>query len=174
LPAGAEGDAVRRSVATSHAADELECRELGPAEFAKALALLEQAAISRVPGAAIDFANEGPFGDLNALVTRPDDPLVKDWRSRAIGYLESSASAGHVDSLSTLSMIYSSGRDAERNPKTALMYQVAYAQARAAGGQGAANEAKATDRLSKGLSAEDVARATEEGKALAERCCARR
>jgi hypothetical protein len=52
-----------------------------------------------VPGAAWTFAAEGPFGDPSALATRPDDPLVREWKATAATQLTQAAEAGDVTSL---------------------------------------------------------------------------
>lgn len=47
-----------------------------------------------VPGAALAYASEGPFGDPSALETRPGDPLVKEWKATATAQLTQAAEAG--------------------------------------------------------------------------------
>lgn len=52
-----------------------------------------------VAGAAWTFAAEGPFGDPSALTTRPDDPLVREWKMTAARQLTEAAEAGDLTSL---------------------------------------------------------------------------
>lgn len=52
-----------------------------------------------VPGAALTFMSEGPFGDPSALQTRPDDPLVREWKATAAAHLTRAAEAGHGPTL---------------------------------------------------------------------------
>lgn len=47
-----------------------------------------------VPGSAVAFANEGPFGDPAALDNRPDDPLVQQWKAQANAQLARQAESG--------------------------------------------------------------------------------
>lgn len=51
------------------------------------------------PGAAWIFAGEGPFGDRSALQTRPGDPLVQEWKARAVTQLTQAAEAGDLATL---------------------------------------------------------------------------
>lgn len=47
-----------------------------------------------VPGSAVAFANEGPFGDPAALDNRPGDPLVRQWKAQANAQLKRQAENG--------------------------------------------------------------------------------
>ncbi len=69
------------------------------------------AAKARVKGASTAFYREGPFGDPTALDTRPDDPLVVEWKKVAISQLHD-ASDVDISSLMTLSMQYRYGKRA--------------------------------------------------------------
>jgi hypothetical protein len=60
---------------------------------------LERAARARVDGALGELVEEGPFGDPTALATRPDDPLVKEWKARVNGMLNDQAEQGDWSSL---------------------------------------------------------------------------
>lgn len=169
IEAGAEEG--RRATERFLASEQARCGDIGAQQYSTAVAKLEQAAAGRVPGAAIEFLAAGPFGDPDALSTRPDDPLVQAWRAKAVDYLIEAAESGDVDSLSTLSVLNANGHAAEPDRRAALMYQVAYEQARRMAGRAAVNEPAATARMAAGLSAEDVEQATRQGKALAARCC---
>jgi len=63
---------------------------------------LAVAAKAGVAEAATAFMVAGPFGDRDALATRPDDPLVAQWRQQALAQLTSQALQGDLDSLNTL------------------------------------------------------------------------
>ncbi|QJE02262.1 hypothetical protein HH212_21410 [Massilia forsythiae] len=52
-----------------------------------------------VPGAAVAFASEGPFGDPSALKTRPDDPLVREWKAQASALLDQATQTGDQAAL---------------------------------------------------------------------------
>jgi hypothetical protein len=60
---------------------------------------LERAARAGVDGALAELVEEGPFGDPTALTTRPDDPLVKEWKERINGMLNEQAEQGYWSSL---------------------------------------------------------------------------
>lgn len=60
---------------------------------------LERAARAGVDGALAELVEEGPFGDPTALTTRPDDPLVKEWKARVNGMLNEQAEQGYWSSL---------------------------------------------------------------------------
>ncbi|GAA5016923.1 hypothetical protein GCM10025794_04960 [Massilia kyonggiensis] len=60
---------------------------------------LERAARAGVDGALAELVEEGPFGDPSALTTRPDDPLVKEWKERINGMLNAQAEQGYWASL---------------------------------------------------------------------------
>lgn len=63
---------------------------------------LERAARGGVEAALADLVEEGPFGDPSALDTRPDDPLVKEWKTRVNGLLSGRAEQGAWSSLYVL------------------------------------------------------------------------
>lgn len=85
------------------------------------------AAKAGVPGAAVDFATEGPFGDPSALETRPNDPLVQAWKASAIDQLTRAAEAGaEPGALQYLADQYASGAALTgKNPLLAYRYLVA-------------------------------------------------
>ena len=60
---------------------------------------LERAARAGVDGALAELVEEGPFGDPTALTTRPDDPLVQEWKARVNGMLNDRAEQGYWSSL---------------------------------------------------------------------------
>jgi hypothetical protein len=60
------------------------------------------AAKAGVRGAAIEMAQEGPFGDPSALLSRPDDPLVQEWKRTVLDQLTNSAESGDMGTLAYL------------------------------------------------------------------------
>ena len=63
-----------------------DARLCGPMTERERQARLDYLAIALeagVRGAAEAFLEAGPFGDPSALQTRPDDPLVKEWKATA-------------------------------------------------------------------------------------------
>lgn len=79
-----------------------------------------------VPGAAWAWAAEGPFGDPSALKTRPDDPLVKEWKAAASAQVTKAAEAGDTLALLIWGMQSIYGSDlAERQPQLGVGYLLA-------------------------------------------------
>jgi len=90
------------------------------------VALLERAARAGVDGAMEALVEEGPFGDPNALVTRPTDPLVQAWKERVNRMLGEQAGRGDWSSLYLLFtgfMFSNPAIDADR--QSALAYGIA-------------------------------------------------
>jgi hypothetical protein len=88
---------------------------------------LAVAARAGVPGAALAFAREGPFGDPSALRTRPDDPLVREWKAQAAALL---ARAAETDADFGTLMFLQDGSEGgseviDRNPQLAFRYGIA-------------------------------------------------
>lgn len=85
------------------------------------------AAQNGVPGAAIAQVSEGPFGDRSALATRPDDPLVREWKARVQEQLarvaDTQADLAALNYLSAMRMV---GNDVfDKDPALAYRYGVA-------------------------------------------------
>lgn len=85
------------------------CSGLTRLPISERIALVEYAAQNTVPGAAVAFAAEGPFGDPQALELRPDDLAVVEWKVRARQYLGDAASAGDIEAAGVLSNDYLNG-----------------------------------------------------------------
>ena len=103
------------------------CGDLKEPELGQRLALVERAAAAGVPLAAIHLANEGPWGDFDALYTRPQDPQVLEWRRKVSALIHFAAAKGDVAALTSLASQYSTGSGVvgELNPTLALQYAVA-------------------------------------------------
>jgi len=103
------------------------CSGLTERERQSRLDYLATAARAGVPGAAIDFATEGPFGDPSALQTRPGDPLVQEWKATALAQLTRAAESGaDLGAIRYLANAYAIGSvPAERKPLLAYRYFVA-------------------------------------------------
>jgi hypothetical protein len=80
-----------------------------------------------VPGAATAFVEAGPFGDPSALKTRPDDPLVKEWKATARAQLARAADSGtDLGALHVWGTYNQVGSDiTEKNPAVAYRYMLA-------------------------------------------------
>src|SRR5450830_1173347 len=74
-------------------------------------------------GATTSFLEAGPFGDPNALRDRPDDPLVLEWKHRAIAQLTERADDGELMGVLTLMREYARGGDiVSKDPLLAYGY----------------------------------------------------
>ncbi|SFL67520.1 hypothetical protein [Rugamonas rubra] len=94
------------------------------------LSKLESLAIAvkaGVMGAVAAFAQEGPFGDPGALKTRPDDPLVQEWKAVARAQLVSAVEAGtDISAIMYLAAESQNGSDLfEKNMLLAYRYFMA-------------------------------------------------
>lgn len=90
---------------------------------------LDKAVAAGVTGAACAYYAEGPFGDPAALKTRPDDPLVREWKARAVAQMTRQAEQGEFGALNLLHVAYGNGDDVvEKNPALALRYALALRQ----------------------------------------------
>jgi hypothetical protein len=97
LPArdGTAADALAEPIATPAQ----DCATLNERAKMARIDYLERAARGGVDGALAELVEEGPFGDPTALVTRPDDPLVQEWKARVNGMLNDEAEQGYWSSL---------------------------------------------------------------------------
>jgi len=84
------------------------------------------AARAGVRGASIDFYDAGPFGDPSALVSRPNDPLVIQWKQQAIAQLHASADKGDLSSLGIMVMYRLGGNDLIQDPIRYRTYMTAW------------------------------------------------
>jgi hypothetical protein len=103
------------------------CSGMTERERQSRLDYLATAARAGVPGAAINFATEGPFGDPSALQTRPGDPLVQEWKATALAQLTRAAeSDADLGAIRYLAGAYAIGSElTERNPLLSYRYFVA-------------------------------------------------
>jgi hypothetical protein len=107
-----------------------DARLCGPMTERERQARLDYLAIALkagVPGAATAFAEAGPFGDPSALKTRPDDPLVKEWKATARAQLARAADSGtDIGALHVWGTYNEVGSDiTEKNPAVAYPYLLA-------------------------------------------------
>ncbi len=146
------------------------CGDIDNRLIAKRLDYLEIAANAGVPMAALRLASEGPWGDLNALKDRANDPSVLDWRRRVSQLIEHAAENGDAMSIGSLVNQYSSGAGiiGQVNYAHALKYAVAqrivYEKQNNRPLYGIAS---IISELTSHVSAEDAVKATEAGVALA-------
>lgn len=102
------------------------CGEMTERERLARLDYLATAVKAGVPGAAWMHAVEGPFGDPGALTTRPDDPLVREWKATAASQLDTAAEAGDTTALMLWGMQKLTGSDlTDKRPVQGYGYLVA-------------------------------------------------
>lgn len=103
------------------------CSGLTERDRQSRLDYLATAARAGVPGAAVSFATEGPFGDPSALETRPGDPLVQAWKATARDQLTRAAESGtDPNALQYLAGEYANGSAlTDTNPLLAYRYLAA-------------------------------------------------
>jgi hypothetical protein len=104
------------------------CAGMTERERQNRLDYLTVAARAGVSGAAVEFASVGPFGDKSALTTRPDDPLVKEWKTTARALMSAAAESGtDFSALQFWASDNFNGSDYnDRNPALAYRYAVAW------------------------------------------------
>jgi len=107
--------------------DTKRCGAMTERERQSRLEYLAAAAKAGVAGSAVAFLREGPFGDPTALTTRPDDPLVKEWKALAKAQLTAEADAGtDPGAVNYIAVEYAGGSAAfEQNPRLAYRYFLA-------------------------------------------------
>lgn len=151
------------------------CGGMTERERERRLDYLAIAVKAGVIGAAVAFANEGPFGDPSALTTRPDDPLVRDWKTAARNQLAVAAENGDLEVLMFLQGENFNGSAlTDKNP--ALLYRYSLAQGLVFADVYGPNHTLATTyaadgavmtSLAAGLSAEQVAAETAAARRIA-------
>lgn len=103
------------------------CGAMTERERQSRLEYLAAAARAGVPGSAISFLREGPFGDPSALQTRPNDPLVQEWKTLAKAQLTAEADAGKdLAAVNYIATEYAAGSlTFEQNGRLAYRYFLA-------------------------------------------------
>jgi hypothetical protein len=87
---------------------------------------LASAAKAGISGAVVQIAEEGPFGDRTALTTRPDDPLVQEWKAKVLDQLTKEAESGDLLTLNYLWVrTLAGGPLVAKNPAQAYRYALA-------------------------------------------------
>lgn len=133
---------------------------------------LATAAKAGVAGASSRFLMAGPFGDPSALETRPDDPLVVEWKQQAMEMLRREADAGDLSSLNTLWTGHMGGMSGiPKSPLLAYTYHAAmeaiFKQQNPGASDGWPYQADMFAFLKDGLTPEQLARADQEAARIA-------
>jgi hypothetical protein len=137
---------------------------------------LDIAIAAKVPGSAVEFSMMGPIsGDWTALESRPDDPLVLEWKRKVVQFLTEAAGRGDTDSMWVLSTTYDAGIIADKNPELAVTYFTEMQEVLKQRGELTPKKTATGEKLvklfSQGLSAEQASAAIAAGKQLAVACC---
>lgn len=145
------------------------CGDLSPGQTASRLQYVELAAQADVPGAAMAFLTEGPYGDASLNETaRPEHPAVHAWMQRSRAYVKQAADRGELQAIGNMSNYY---QFTSPNPALALRYyaaQLALTQSRL-DAQGRRMADQALQQLQQGLTPAVIEAEMQAGRALARR-----
>ena len=150
------------------------CQGVSYTDMTHRLDLLESAIKAKVRGAASLYYLEGPFGDSNALETRPNDPAVVAWKKQAIAQLEAAAEAGDSDTFIDLILIHTLGEIAEKDPVKVYIYTIAQHAVQELESKAQPYSQKYSEYLRKDLSPAQITQAEEKAKTLVQACCSSR
>jgi len=149
---------------------ERNCSDLQPEDFHQRTELLQRAAAAGIRNAALWMINEGPFGDPSALITRPKDPLVLEWRQNTVQLLHVAAKKGDTGALASLADQYLTGTGIvlSIDAKAALTYRTALDMVyERKNGKELQDKTKAVSRIKARLAPQDIEDAVAAGKVLA-------
>lgn len=161
---------VRQLLHASLSSSGFPCEGMTERQKIDRLQYLELAASNGIPGAAIAYLGEGPFGDPHALDARGEDPLVVEWKGRVIGFLRAASERGDTDALAYLSGAYQDDQLISPDFQLALQYEVARRQILSMRGSPPKTDANLS-LLKRKLSATQIEEATAVGEKLAHDCC---
>ncbi|GJJ04200.1 hypothetical protein RugamoR64_47380 [Duganella rhizosphaerae] len=177
----ADGDFMRPANVAEKSAEKLLCADMTERMKTARLEYLTLAAKAGIDGADLTFLQTGPFGDPSALESRPDDPLVRAWKAEALGYLEAQAQQGDIPSIITLLGEYNEDSELlKQHQVEALRYATVVHDNYEMVLRGASTAIpnplpdEFMQKMSQGLSPDQVRLATAEGKQLLARAMERR
>lgn len=153
---------VFREMTVTEKSDEVKlCSGLTERLKTASLENLSYAVKNGVSGAAIAFLQAGPFGDKSALESRPNDPLIIEWKKQAIAQLTEIANNGDYMSVLVLANEYDSSNGVvENNPSLAFTYAIATRQFDDRFGIPSQFNDERLARLQSGLSQDEINTAT--------------
>jgi hypothetical protein len=136
---------------------------------------LKKAIEGNVKDSALEFMNLGPFGDMSALISRPKDPLVMEWKKQAVQQLEKEANLGHSTMFISLMHVYEEGVLVEKNLEMAATYGVARIEAqRLQGEKKSLMINKHLNSIQANMSSEKKKEIEAAGIKIAQSCCAKK
>jgi hypothetical protein len=147
------------------------CGNITPGQIVSRAQFAERAAQAGVRGAAMAYLMEGPRGDLALnMQAQPDDPVIAEWMQRSRAYVREAAERGELQAIGNMSNYYQFD---QIDHAESLRYFVA--QMEIMKPTLTPERQRSFDQivalLSKNLSSEEIAAATEAGKRLVDRCC---
>jgi hypothetical protein len=167
-----ELSASRASIESEIQKNKLSCSTLSSIQLNERSELLKIAFEANLPEAVLAYYAAGPMGDTSNLITRSDDPLVLEWRSKAISKLDQLARKGNLEALSTLSTAYQIGQVTEPDLSKAYAYQYAILEvSRLRGEKAKLGQEQVLIAMASHLSPQQVISAKVVGELIASRCC---
>ncbi len=156
------------------------CADITPLQIREMEKNLAKAVAAGIPGALVQKLAFGPLGgDPSALETRPNDPLVLEWKRGMLNDLTVyGRKTGDLLTLSVLENIYLYDYFGQKNPELALSYAMAQQEVVSnSGNPKRIRLAKSLEgqlaRLSEPLTPEQIAAARAFAKTLAAECCSK-
>ena len=152
------------------------CDEITPIQIKNRINNLNKALDAKVRGTVNAFLSYGPIdGDPDAINTRPNDPIVIEWKKKADDLIYSSALSGDSESLNILVTGYLSIKDFT----SALTYEVAQYEILNFENDPELSSLKkltfeAIEFISKDMTADQISLATARGKQIALNCCSKK
>lgn len=148
------------------------CRHLKAEYRRDYLAWLDKALAANTPGATAQFILAGPNGNIEELTLRPSDPIVVEWKQKAIHFLLRDATSGSPDAIAALSAAYLDGVLTSTDSVRALAYQSAANKLQEESGAKPSNSRKKMiEYLTRGLNQEQIRQAKEIEKEFLKTCC---
>jgi hypothetical protein len=146
------------------------CDGVTSQDLAKRRENLLAAVAAHIPAAAHQFLAEGFNGDPQALVQRPDDPLVLDWKRQVVSELQAAAQAGDRLAATDLSQMYRNNSGFVANdPVQSLTYALAEYAMDARDGH--PMDEKFIEKVKARYTPDQVAAATSASTPLIQACC---
>ncbi|HEX8615759.1 MAG TPA: hypothetical protein VF800_31135 [Telluria sp.] len=143
------------------------CAGISPAQVQERLGFLTLAARSGNKAAQIDVYMEGPYGRSVDLTQNPDDPIVRQWKDEALGYLKQAGDQCDHFALALLSTVYDAGQITTRDMRTSMAYSIAAAIPR----QKRLTQDQLRERFGEEMSADEFSGALALGEQLGKQAC---
>jgi hypothetical protein len=143
------------------------CTGMSPAQVQERLGFLGTAARAGNRSAQVDYYMEGPYGRAYDIAGNADDPIVKQWKADALGYLKQAGGTCDHFALALLANVYDAGLLTERDMRASMAYAIAAEVPR----NKPLTDQQLSARFGEELSAADFASARQMGAQLAQQAC---